>query len=83
MRPINGFTNVDEEFLFSGIDTLDNVIEVVSNVKPAYKLEKLKEQNQNNLLGKYIESLEDSDPDSIEYQALYIGVEALLETKRG
>lgn len=80
---LNGFTDLDEEFLFSGIDVFDNVIEIISNVKPAYKLEKLKEQNQNNLLGRYIESLENSEPDSIEYQALYIGVEALLETKRG
>ena len=80
---LNGFTDLDEEFLFSGINVFDHVIEIISNVKPAYKLEKLKEQNQNNLLGKYIESLENADPDSIEYQALYIGVEALLETKRG
>lgn len=80
---LKGFTDVDEEMLLSVMNGMDNVLEIINDTKPSYKLKELKEQNSNNLLGRYIESLEGAQKDSIEYQALYIGVEALLSTKRG
>lgn len=80
---LEGFSNLDKESLLSLINASDNIIEITDHTQPEYQFEKLKEENKNNLLGRYIESLENSDKDSLEYQALYIGVEALLETKRG
>ena len=59
------------------------VLEVVDESRPAYRFAKLKEENQDNLLGRFIEALVDYPKDSVEYMALYEGVEALLETKRG
>lgn len=77
-----GFRNLDTEFLVEGMDSFGNILEVIDETKPAYHFEKLREQNRDNLLGNYIKSLEGCEPGSVEYLALYEGVEALLETKR-
>lgn len=77
-----GFRNPDIEFAVSNMESFGNVLEVVDETKPAYHFEKLREQNRDNLLGNYIKSFEGCEPDSVEYLALYEGVEALLETKR-
>ena len=45
--------------------------------------EKLKNENKGNILGQYIESLSGYPADSLEYQALCEGVQALMETRRG
>lgn len=78
-----GFRSPDIEFEVSDMDTFGNVLEVIDETKPAYNFEKLREQNKDNLLGNYIKSFEGCDLNSVEYMALYEGVEALLETKRG
>lgn len=78
-----GFRNPDIEFEVSNMDTFGNVLEVIDETKPSYNFEKLREQNKDNLLGNYIKSFEECEPNSVEYMALYEGVEALLETKRG
>ena len=46
-------------------------------------IEKLKNENKGNILGQYIESLSGYPADSLEYQALCEGVQALMETRRG
>ncbi len=46
-------------------------------------LKKLKNENKGNILGQYIESLSGYPADSLEYQALCEGVQALMETRRG
>ena len=43
----------------------------------------LKNENKGNILGQYIESLSGYPADSLEYQALCEGVQALMETRRG
>ena len=45
--------------------------------------DKLKNENKGNILGQYIESLSGYPADSLEYQALCEGVQALMETRRG
>lgn len=80
---LRGFRNADIEFDVSNTDPFGNILEIVDETKPAYRFEKLKEKNKDNLLGKYIESIGDCESDSLEYMALYEGVEALLETKKG
>lgn len=67
----------------SGMDAYGNVLEFVDETKPAYDFEMLAEQNKDNLLGVYIESLKQSPEGSEEALALFEGVKALLETKRG
>ena len=47
------------------------------------KTKKLKNENKGNILGQYIESLSGYPADSLEYQALCEGVQALMETRRG
>lgn len=80
---LTGFGDPDIIYDTESMDVYGNLLEVVNHTKPAYDFEKLMRQNEDNLLGKYIESLYGSAEGSVEYQALYEGVKALLETKRG
>ena len=75
----------DPEILFdlTNMDTYGNIIEIADNTKPAYDFDKLYEQNKGNLLGKFIQNLNNGDKESIEYRALCEGVQALMETRRG
>lgn len=79
---LRGFRNPELEISTEHMDCFGNILEIVDETKPAYHFEKLKERNEDNLLGNYIRSLEGCEPGSVEYLALYEGVEALLETKR-
>ena len=80
---VKGFRDPDILFDLMDMDTYGNIIDLVDDTKPSYDFAKLLAQNQENLLGKYIESLIDSDEDSVEYLALCEGVQALMETRRG
>ncbi len=80
---LTGFRSEYTMFSPEDMDPYGNVLEVVDESRPAYRFDKLKEENKDNLLGNYIEALVDFPKDSVEYMALYEGVEALLETKRG
>ncbi len=80
---LSGFRNTDIEFDVLNTDPFGNILEIVDETKPAYRFEQLQGKNRDNLLGKYIESMGNCEPDSLEYMALYEGVEALLETKKG
>lgn len=65
------------------MDPFGNVIEIADNTRLAFDFVKLLAANKDNLLGKYIEGFGDAEPDSVEYEALCEGVQALLETRRG
>lgn len=80
---VDGFRDPDMEFQMEELSDCGNVVEAEDLTRPAYDFRRLWENNQNNLLGHYIESLVEYPEDSIEYQALYEGVQALLMTKRG
>ena len=79
---LKGYSDIDMIFDFSNMDTYGNILEFVDHTVPAYDYSKLLRQNEDNLLGKYIESFEGYQPGSMEEQALFEGVRALLETKR-
>ncbi len=64
------------------LDLYGNITAVEDHTKPAYHLDKLYHQNQDNILGGLIEELRDFDENSIEYMALYEGVHALMETRK-
>ena len=80
---VKGFRDPDILFDLDDMDTYGNITDLADDTKPSYDFKKLLAQNQGDLLGKYIESLIDSDEDSVEYLALCEGVQALMETRRG
>lgn len=80
---LKGFRDADIEFDLDSAKSFGNVFEIIDETEPSYNFENLMEENHGNLLGRYIESLKDAEKGSVEYQALYEGVHALLRTKRG
>lgn len=80
---LRGFRDADISFQLDGVKNYGNIIDIVDETNPSYDFQKLLEKNKGNLLGRYIESLKDCKEGSVEYKALYEGVHALLETKRG
>lgn len=80
---VAGFRAQDFELELEDMDVYGNVIEFVDDTQPYFDFEKLYRMNASNLLGKYIESLRDSEPGSVEYEALFEGVRALTEAKEG
>jgi DNA repair exonuclease SbcCD nuclease subunit len=80
---LRGLRDPDIVFETESMETCGNIVELIDATKPAYDFERLLQQNRDNLLGMYIESLKDCDEDSLEYLALCEGVQALMETRRG
>lgn len=80
---LEGFKAPETQFDLGHMDTYGNIVEIVDHTKPAFDFVKLLVRNKDNLMGKFIESFQDAEPDSVEYEALCEGVQALLETKRG
>lgn len=80
---VQGSRNVDTEFDFTGMDDLGNILEFVDRTKPSYDYKKIYEENKDNILGKYIEKLQDCLEGTLEYQALMEGISALIETRKG
>ena len=80
---LTGYRDPDIWYELDHMDPYGNVVEITDHTKPAYDFKKLKNENKGNILGQYIESLEGYPADSLEYQALCEGVQALMETRRG
>ena len=80
---LRGYRDADIEFELESAKVFGNIFEIVDETQIFLDLEKLLEKNQGNLLGRYIESLKDSEKGSIEYEALYEGIQALTGAKRG
>lgn len=80
---LNGFCDQDMELNFEELDVYGNILEIQNMTRPAYDFEKIQRVNTGNILGKYIESMKDAEKDSVEYMALFEGVQALLDSKRG
>ena len=80
---LKGYRDPDILFDLDALDRRGNIIDIVDETKPAWDLEKLYRNNKNNLIGRYIESFSGAEKDSVEYRALFEGVSALMETRRG
>ena len=80
---LKGSRDLDLEFELESAKMFGNILEIVDETRAALDLEKIKERNQGNILGRFIESMSEYEEGSIEYEALCEGVQALLETKRG
>lgn len=75
---LQGFRDEELRFEPEHLDSFGNIIEIVDETRPAYDFDKLLELNRDNLLGRYIEAFDGCEEGSVEYQALYEGVQALL-----
>ena len=80
---LSGFRDIDIVFDLENIMSFGNIVEIVDETRPALDMDRLYAKNQGNILGKFIDCFKDAEEDSIEYQALYEGIQALVETKRG
>ena len=80
---LQGFRDTDIVFDLESMKNFGNIIEVLDETKPSYDIKKLMDKNSGNLLGKFIESFQGYGEEGIEQMALYEGVQALMETKRG
>ena len=76
---LRGQRDPDVEFETEYMDDYGNIIEIEDETCPAFDYQALYEENQDNLLGKYIEEFLGCEEGSMEYQALQAGVQALLE----
>lgn len=79
---LRGFRDPELVFDTAHMDVYGNILSVEDETQPAYNFEQLWKKNQNNLLGKYIEAFSGCEEGSVEYQALYAGVQALMENRR-
>ncbi|MCI6465399.1 MAG: DNA repair exonuclease [Faecalicatena sp.] len=76
---LRGYRDADVEFDTEHMDIYGNILEIENQTQAAYNYEELYEQNRDNLIGKFIEQFQGYEEDSMEYQALQEGVQALLE----
>ncbi len=79
---LQGFRGADIVFDLEAAKSFGNVFEIVDATEISYDFEDLLQKNQGNLLGRFIDSLKDCEKGSLEYQALYEGVQAILGSKR-
>lgn len=75
---LKGFRQADTQFWLEELDVFGNVLEVKDLTRPEYHFQKLAQQNAGNLLGSYIAHFAEAKEGSLEYEALYVGVKALL-----
>ena len=78
---LTGFRDPEVRYDLSGMDVYGNIVEMSDETKPAYAFEKLLMQNEENLLGSYIKSFLGAEENSVEYQALCLGLRALIDTR--
>lgn len=60
------------------LEAMDRVAKVEVLCKPDYNFAKLKQEYENQIIGRYIKEIEAMPQDEISRRALYLGVEALM-----
>lgn len=80
---LKGGHNPDIALDLDEMDSVGNIIDITNYTYPSYNLTELEAVNRDNLLGAYIDSFGKVEEGSIEYMALYAGVEAIERTKKG
>lgn len=66
----------------TNFDTMGNIIDLIDDTRPFYDFEKIRRNNQDNIIGKFIEEFIASDKESIEHEAMIQGITALMEATR-
>ncbi len=75
---LSGFCDRDNPIDTEWINTMDRVEKVINLCQADYDFEKLKLKYKEQILGRYIQTLEGMPQDKVTKKALYYGVEALL-----
>lgn len=77
-----GYTDMGLVIEEDAIKKLGNIIEVQNDTVPDFDFEILKEENQDNIIGLYIDKIHESNAEEeVRKKALYYGLEALLNAK--
>lgn len=79
---LTGYKDPDIYYDMEAMDIYGNITAIEDCTKPAYDMEKIYHNNQDNILGGLIAELGSAKEDSIEYMALCEGVRALMETRK-
>ena len=79
---LTGFKDPDMYYDKESLDVHGNITSIEDHTRPAYNMEKIYQQNKDNILGGLIEELGGAEENSIEYMALCEGVRALMETRK-
>lgn len=79
---LKGKRDADLSFDLKRLEGEGIILEVTDETAPALDFRKLYEENQENLLGKYIGRFSGCGENSQEYLALCEGVEALLQSRK-
>ena len=61
---------------------LNLILEIADETIPDYDFAQLWKENQENLIGKYIEAFSGCEAGSVEYEALCEGVQALMANRQ-
>lgn len=75
---LSGFCDRENPIDTGWIKTMDRVAKVINQCQADYDFEKLKLKYGQQILGRYIQALEEMPQDKVTKKALYYGVEALM-----
>lgn len=78
---LKGFRDPELCFEREWSEIAGNILEIVDETTPAYDFRKIYEENKNNLIGRFIRSFEGCTQESVEWQALCEGIQALMESR--
>lgn len=78
-----GYKDPEVYFYMEDMDLYGNITAMEDHTKLAYNLDKICQQNKDNILGELIGALGGYAEESVEYMALCEGVRALMETRKG
>lgn len=80
---LSGKSDVDLKIDLELFQELGNVVEISDRTLPDYDFEQLKLQNHNNIIGLYIDHIQNITIEKeVQQKALYLGIEALLGIER-
>jgi|MGYP000043093843 exonuclease SbcD len=70
----------DIEFDLSSLQTFYRIAEVIDDTEPDYDFSALFAEHSSDMIGFFIQALQNDDMGPVEKKALYYGVNALLHT---
>ena len=78
---LTGTLNADTELDLDWIRNQEAVVDVICSLRQDYDYDRLREENEQQLLGRFIAVMQSRGESEVYKKALEIGVEALLSAK--
>lgn len=78
---LTGTLNADTELDLDWIRNQEAVVDVICSLRQDYDYDRLREENEQQLLGRFIAVMQSQGESEVYKKALEIGVEALLSAK--